>query len=456
LPPRSALASFCLFRLHEKSAPEDGAASTEQTPCYLAFVWSTLHKDPVVVRIGLVEDIDPLISSWREEIAYAAHVTDPFAGEAEADCRASGAILRRKIWDPLLPYLEGANQVFLVPDGELNLVNFGALPGRVKPYLIEEDPLIHYLSAERDLIVEYEPIRKGVGLLALGGPDYDSELPPDGSGDGRIAADDASPLRGERLPCADFTRLRFEPLPGAAREAREIADLWTTEGEVMRLTGAAATESAFKRHASGREVIHLATHGFFLGGLCGARSPTGGTRGVGRLVISGDEESASVEGTEADSVTRRLSAPLVEENPLLLSGLALAGANRRESISDHQEDGVLTAEEIAALDLADVSWAVLSACDTGVGEVRTGEGVLGLRRAFNVAGVPTLIMSLWPVEDETTREWMRALYENRLVRGHSAAESVREAGRSLLGARRRRGESTHPFYWGAFLATGGL
>ena len=97
---------------------------------------------------------------------------------------------------------------------------------------------------------------------------------------------------------------------------------------------------------------------------------------------------------------------------------------------------------------------MLSACDTGVGTIQAGEGVFGLRRAFQVAGVGTLIMSLWSVEDESAREWMQALYEGRLQKGFDTAEAVRAASLAVLNARRERGESTHPFYWAGFVAAG--
>src|SRR6185369_14228411 len=104
------------------------------------------------------------------------------------------------------------------------------------------------------------------------------------------------------------------------------------------------------------------------------------------------------------------------ENPLLLSGLALAGANRRRSAAADADDGILTAQEVASLNLGGVEWAVLSACDTAVGEIKNGEGVLGLRRAFQIAGAHTVIMSLWSVDDQATRAWMRALYEARFAK----------------------------------------
>ena len=134
----------------------------------------------------------------------------------------------------------------------------------------------------------------------------------------------------------------------------------------------------------------------------------------------------------------------------------MAGANRLGSSAggDGSNDGIITAEEIGSLDLSGVEWVVLSGCRTGVGDVLEGEGVMGLRRAFEVAGAESLIMSLWPISDDDTPEWMRALYEGRM-HGLSTCDAVRAASLKQLRARRSQGESTHPFYWGAFVSTGG-
>jgi CHAT domain-containing protein len=142
------------------------------------------------------------------------------------------------------------------------------------------------------------------------------------------------------------------------------------------------------------------------------------------------------------------------ENPLLLTGLALAGANRRSAARLDEDDGILTGEEVASLNLNGVEWAVLSACDTGLGEIRAGEGVFGLRRAFQVAGARTVIMSLWSVDDQATRAWMRALYDARFRRGLSTADAVHTASVTVLRDRRAKGQSTLPFYWAAFVAAG--
>ena len=127
---------------------------------------------------------------------------------------------------------------------------------------------------------------------------------------------------------------------------------------------------------------------------------------------------------------------------------------RGEELPEEAEDGLLTAEDVTGLDLLDTELVVLSACNTGLGEIRTGEGVFGLRRAFQIAGVRTVIMSLWPVEDQATRTWMRTLYEGRLRQHLTTAEAVRAAGRRVLNERRARGLGAHPFYWAAFVAAG--
>jgi CHAT domain-containing protein len=242
--------------------------------------------------------------------------------------------------------------------------------------------------------------------------------------------------------------LTFAALPGSAAEAREIADLWSRHGtgpvragsssergSAAMLIGADATERAVTRLAPGRRILHIATHGFFLADDCG--SPQPGTRSVAGLVGAGG-----------------LMSPAGRANPLALSGLALAGANRRTETLPDEEDGILTAEEVAALDLDGVRWAVLSACDTGIGEIKAGEGVFGLRRAFSVAGAGTVIMSLWPVDDEAARQWMSLLYDASLTRGLDTAASVRAASLGVLRSRRVAGLSAHPFYWSGFVAAG--
>jgi hypothetical protein len=309
------------------------------------------------------------------------------------------------------------------------------------------------LVTERDLAAG-PPAEPGRGMLAMGAPDYERAEEGIGTREASLAsASEAgagavhgpAPYRGRGSSCEEFARLEFQPLPSTALELRSIQAVWTARGGTARpgvsgdaaepawsLSGAEATEGAFKRFAPGRRVVHLATHGFFIGDRCGRAG-----RGAG----------SPAPGAIASNV----------ESPLLRSGLALAGANRRGDApgTPHAgEDGVLTAEEAAALDLSGVEWVVLSACDTGRGEARAHEGVLGLRRALQISGARTIVMSLWAVDDRSTAEWMRELYRNRFARSESTMDAVRTAQRSVLRDRRARGLSDHPFHWAAFVAAG--
>ena len=460
LPPDSALVAYAYRGAVERPGPPSGARpeSRGEDPCYLAFAVGPREVNPSLVRLGSAGEIDGLVRRWREAVGTAPGVVRVARRRAEDDYRQAGEALRRVIWDPLAPHLQGARRIFVVPDGSISLVNLATLP-EGDAYLLESDAVIHYLSAERDLVHPYEEPAPGEGLLIIGAPDFDARAssspigpqsaarrPPARARD-RGARRDGSfsaPERGRGLEahCADFRSMRFSPLPGARAEAEEVAAAWRrggaqsgATGGVLRLTGSAAGKAAFKQAAAGHRVLHLATHAFFLDDLC-------------LSALTSDPATPSREAGPPP--------PVKGDSPLLLSGLALSGANRRVapgSPVDADDDGILTAEEIASLDLSGVEWVVLSACQTGIGRIQAGEGVLGLRRAFRVAGARTLIMSLWRVEDEAAREWMKRLYKSRLS-GLSTADAVRQASLSVLRDRRRAGGTTHPFYWGAFVADG--
>ena len=425
LPARTALVSF--IRYAHIRTPAGSGRPPAPVLSYLALILAAGQSKPVFVPLGKAEEVDALVARWRDQIALAAAGAGRASRHLEPSYRTASADLRKRVWDPVARHLEGEERVFLVPDGALHLVSLGTLAVDGTGYLVESGPLIQYLSAERDLMAP-EAILPRRGLLALAAPSFDGDAALVGR-----TGPERTIFRGTRSGCADFQSLRFDPLPASGTEMREVAGVWrrgpASGGDpAVQLRGADATEAAFKQQAPGRRVLHLATHGFFLGDRCASALDSAGT-GV------------------------RRPSPAAE-NPLLLAGLALAGANRRARAAPDEEDGILTAEEVAALDLRGVEWAVLSACDTGAGEVRKGEGVFGLRRAFQLAGVRTVVMSLWPVEDDATRAWMRALYGGRFLRGLSSAEAVREATVTLLRKRRAARRDTHPFHWGGFIAVG--
>ena len=147
--------------------------------------------------------------------------------------------------------------------------------------------------------------------------------------------------------------------------------------------------------------------------------------------------------------------PVTLENPLLRSGLVLAGANHlgEEEDIEGTEDGILTALEISGLPLWGTDLVVLSACETGVGAVRRGEGVFGLRRAFQLAGAKTVVMSLWSVSDIVTQELMVDFYR-RIISGTGKAKAMQEASLALMRARREKEGAAHPFFWAAFVCVG--
>ena len=419
------------------------APPSADVPSYLAFVIGT-KGEPVVLRLGAASVVDALIARWRFDVQAAAVRKLARATDGSDAARISGARLRRAIWDPIAAHVESATTLFVVPDDALSLVPLAALPGRKMEFVLEEAPVIHYLTAERDLVQTEEATKESArSLLAIGGPAFD-----DASTFSLGRTDQISPrpaaygLRSPQSHCDSFQTMQFGPLAGTVREVQDVAELWRglSGGVAARvLVSNEATEHLFKQEAPRHQVIHLATHGFFLGASC--PSTTDGLRAVGGLVSGTRLRPQQLPAAIADS-------------PLLLSGVALAGANRRASAGGGEDDGILTAEEVSGLDLSGVQWAVLSACNTGVGKVSVGEGVFGLRRAFQIAGVRTVIMSLWPVEDDAARLWMHSLYEGRLKRKLSTAAAVHEANLNVLHARRAAGQSTHPFYWAAFVAAG--
>ena len=434
LPPNGALVAFVRF-----TRVEVLTAALPRGDAYAAFV-ARSGVPVAAIALGDAGPIDAAVALWRAGIAGEIEAGRPGA-RAERVHRDTGAALRKLIWDPLQAALRDAEDVFVVADGSLHLINLGALPHPSGGYLVEDRPLLHHLAAERDLVQPPTPL--GTGLLIVDNPNYDSGRGAKPTPLPAVARSAGGPAVARSPGCDDLQSLRFDTLPGTRREADAIAALWTksvrpvagTDGArrvVSRLSGAGATESALKRATRGMRVVHLATHGFFLGAWC--------------------QESIAGAGPVKSPNTRvpNAGAPA----PLLLAGLALAAANDRLQRAAEQDDGMLMGEEIATLDLQGVEWAVLSACDTGLGLPRAGEGLFGLRRMFQIAGARTVIATLWPIVDQTTREWMTAAYEGRFVKAWSTSEAVRAATIRILAGKRARGESTHPAYWAAFIAVG--
>jgi CHAT domain-containing protein len=314
----------------------------------------------------------------------------------------------------------------------LNLIPFGALVDERGEYLIETSSFT-YLTTGRDLLRLQTRSESKQEEVIVADPDFDT--PKSAASDRTIGREEptAEPLpaavdasqHGARA-AADFSRLYFRPLPGTAGEAQALKEMF--RGATV-LTRKQAAEAVIKQVDS-PAILHVATHGFFLEDVV---NDHGQSSDRGLLI-------------EAQPEGERLEDGARVENPLLRSGLALAGANLRQSDG---EDGVVTALEVAGLNLRGTKLVVLSACDTGVGEVKNGEGVYGLRRALVLAGSETQVMSLWPVQDISTRDLMIDYYRG-LRAGEKRGEALRQAQLRMLSSRGRE----HPAYWASFIQSG--
>ena len=291
-----------------------------------------------------------------------------------------------------------------------------------------EDYDISYINCGRD-VLRFGAATTGQPAepLLAADPDFDFG----GLGARATVTSEASQERRSRDLDASL-RFPVNRLEGTRREGEQIAGMlgikpWL-EGDFV--------EGRLKEECRSPCILHLATHGFFLEDQHRELRDDG--RGAGLIEGLTDERSTDPPG------------PL-PENPLLRSGLILAGVNTwhrngRQPLAGI-EDGLLTAEDVTGLNLRATELVVLSACDTGLGEVHTGEGVFGLQRAFILAGAKTLIMSLWKVPDQQTQELMVDFYA-RLLAGEGKAEALRNAQLAM------KAKYPDPYYWGAFVCLG--
>jgi CHAT domain-containing protein len=397
IPADAALIELVVFRPFDpKSASNDTAYGT---PHYAAYV---IRRDamPIGRDLGPVATIDAAIDALRE----ALH--NPRSTNVRRRARAVDELILR----PLRTLVGDASHLLISPDGELHLVPFEALVDEHGRYMIQRYA-ISYLTSGRDLLrmQEQRPSESSAPVIV------------------------ANPLFGE----SSKPGIYFAPLAASAAEARAIKALFP---ESTLLMGRRATKSTLQRVESPR-VLHIASHGFFLEDATPSQHPMQTQAPV--------HEQTTAMAASAVGGTRAIGASVPIENPLLRSGLALAGANLSPGSGDARDDGILTALEASSLNLWGTKLVTLSACDTGVGEVRNGEGVYGLRRAFVLAGAETLVMSLWPVSDYVARETMTAYYAG-LRNGLGRGEALRQAKLALL----KRSGRRHPFYWASFIQSG--
>jgi CHAT domain-containing protein/Tfp pilus assembly protein PilF len=356
----------------------------------------------------------------------AARLRDALANKDAAYLDMAQA-LYQLAFQPLLPLLGETRRLFLSPDGQLALVPFAALhDGR--QFLVETFDFT-YLTSGKDLLPPPAETVPTGSVVVLADPDFSTPISPalakaSGSAERSASVERFfSSLREGDTPRAWGT----VPLPGTRQEAEAIQRLFP---QAQLFLGSEATKERLLQLPP-PAVLHVATHGFFLEDA----PPPSGSRALGHIPALGKDTRASL-----------------PPDPLLRSGLVLAGASAPAPSGSNPaplsiERSLVTALELAGVNLWGTQLVVLSACDTGRGDIKLGQGVYGLRRAFLVAGAETVVMSLWKVNDDTTRQLMEAYYRHLLAeQGRTTA--LREAMREL------RRTQPHPHYWAPFLAMG--
>lgn len=429
---------------------------------YVAFVVRAEMDAPVrLIDLGPAEAIDKGVQEFREKIQQAPRelrVSDEKT--VEEDFRTVGRELYQLVFAPLAPALGKASTIYLGPDGELNRVPFEALVDPEERYLIETVRFA-YLRTGRDLLPRIPRPRPGVpnrpvpgpgrpapapvpaaarGTVVFAGPDYDLKA------DQRQAK--AKAILGDRFETTVVLRgappvatrgMRWQALPGAAAEADDVdRALRSRYRPVKKYVGPDALEEVFKALPAPR-LLHIATHGFFL-------------PDVKPEPAAEEPETPAVPAAGAGARLARLRQ---FKNPLLRSGIVLAGANAsgERTAQPGSDDGWVTAEEIALMDLHGTELVVLSACETGLGDVRAGQGVYGLRHAFLYAGARSLVLSLFEVPDAQTREMMKRFYES-LEAGPGKLDGLHQAKLDVLRQRRKQSGAAHPFFWASFILVG--
>jgi CHAT domain-containing protein/Tfp pilus assembly protein PilF len=410
VPAKAALLEYVSYRPYDPKAPTSNSAFGGTR---IAVYVIRSHGVPQGIDLGDAKAIQETVSRLREALR------DPL----KTDARDASRALDEKVMQPVRGLLGEVAQLLISPDGELNLIPFEALLDEQGHFLLQRYS-ISYLTTGRDLLRMQVARASKSDLLVIADPSFGEPETAQATNTGESKPHPSASARRSITTGADLSNVYFAPLSGTSEEARAIQTLFP---EAQVFTGPRATKDSLRRMEAPR-ILHIATHGFFL------QAPTPG--------------SGQAAATPAPQGTRGIRAGTKIENPLLRSGLALAGANLNKENST-AENGILTALEVSNLNLWGTKLVTLSACDTGVGEVKNGEGVYGLRRAFFLAGTESLVMSLWPVSDYVTRELMTQYYTG-LKKGLGRGEALRQAQLAML---KRKGRQ-HPFYWASFIQAG--
>jgi CHAT domain-containing protein len=411
-PPRgTVLVDF--FQLREFGVAEDGKDGNGRLSYAACLAWRSggdrTFLETRRLPLGSVADMDKLIRDWRTKV-QAGHIDD----------RLDRA-LRKALWDPLAKKLpEKTSRLVLVPDGNLCLVPFEAIRLEDGKYLVERLEIGY--GDGRDFRRRTLPAKKPHRAVIVADPDFDAG----GNAVGPRAKREKTSgpdLRG--INKAD-PKARFESLPGFAREATAAAQILKANGnwKLKLLQGSAASEDAVLALREPR-LLYFITHAYFQGDA-----------NQGQPVIAGGR------GTDTQG----------------WGGLALAGANQGDARARKGlSHGLLSWAAVSGMDLRSTDLVILSAGDSGLGVMASGEGLLGLGRAFELAGAQTVIAALWKVPDRQTEKLMTSFLKSWLA-GAGKARALRGAQLELIRDLRRstdaRLRKAPPLYWAGFICRG--
>lgn len=485
LPKGSTLLEFVRFNEYNFQAILTHGDSAWKPARYLAFILPAGQPEQLqMIDLGEAENIDRLIQVFRENIiqgksdSFGRMITKKIPSQKEIDeIKANPELdevfqnkqeLKKVVLDPILEYLPADNQkIIIAPDGELNLLPFELLPLSTDSYLMDKYSIRH-LNVGRDLLrLKFPTTSQPTEPLIIGNPDYN--LTDETTG---IFLDTATETNSSTETIyADIRESQgiFTPIPGTDLEAEKIAQYL----KVTPQTRENALKSLVKSQVSPR-ILHIATHGYFL-----------------------SVESLNLLRDTSFSQLNTLNRAGIQnfQNPLLRAGLAFAGVNtvlKGGRVPAAAENGILTGQDIVMLNLIATYLVVVSACGSGLGDIKIGESVHGLRHAFIQAGAKNLIISLWSVNDISTAILMSQFYqyhlENKLPIGKAlekakryvrnltigemrdtwlTEEIIEDVGKYSQGIQdhlrmlRDKSDKTpsdqpykHPKYWGAFIYVG--
>jgi CHAT domain-containing protein len=392
LPDDAVFLDLYRYTYFEQDPKVKGKKGEKRTDSYVAFV---VRKDKPAIRVELKEakPIDDAWAAWHKAIT-----SDQADEKAERQAAAKFADL---LWEPIRKHLpDKVKTVYLAPDGKLAQVPWAALPGKKADTILLDEHTVCLVPHGPWLLERLEEKAEkqtGSTLVAYGGVDYDR----DPAAVRKPRDDVRGPLLSDKRP------IKWSDLPGTAKEQAAIVALAkkALKDAPIARSGRDANTKQLEEDLPKARYAHIATHGFFA-------DPEF------RFAIQVDPKLFEYRGFGE----RRGGA----RSPLVLSGLVLAGANRQgdEAAPDH---GIITAEGLIGLRMEGLELAVLSACETGLGESGGGEGVYGLQRAFHVAGCKNVIASLWKVEDAATQALMTLFYRNLWEKKLDPAEALRQA-----------------------------